>query len=103
MASEVIKILMTWDIRPDREAEYFEFVMKEFAPGLMRLGVQPTEAWYTAYGESPQILTGAVAADLESMSRALNSEEWRQLKESLFNLVENYEQKIVHASGRFQM
>lgn len=98
-----IKILMTWDVRPDREADYFEFVMKEFAPGMMRLGVQPSEAWYTAYGDGPQILTGAVAPDLESIARMLNSEEWRDLKERLLNFVENYEQKIVPASGRFQL
>ncbi len=98
-----IKILMTWDIRPDKEAEYFEFVMKEFAPGLMRLGIQPTEAWYTAYGDGPQILTGAVAPDMASMREALNSEEWRELKAKLLRLVENYEQKIVHDSSRFQL
>jgi len=98
-----IKILMTWDIRPDKEAEYFEFVMKEFAPGLMRLGIQPTEAWYTAYGDGPQILTGAVAPDIASMRKALNSEEWRDLKAKLLRLVENYEQKFVHDSSRFQL
>jgi hypothetical protein len=103
MASDVIKILMTWDIRPDREADYFEFVMKEFAPGLMRMGIQPTEAWYTAYGAGPQILTGAVAPDLESMSRMLNSGEWHELKERLLSYVDNYDQKIVPASGRFQL
>jgi hypothetical protein len=98
-----IKLLMTWDIRPDTEKEYFEFVMKEFAPGLMRLGLQPTEAWYTAYGNAPQILTGVVAPDLESMSRALHTDEWQELKERLLNFVENYEQRVVRASSRFQM
>ncbi|MDH7489503.1 MAG: hypothetical protein QHH80_08340 [Anaerolineae bacterium] len=98
-----IKILMTWDIRPDKEAEYFEFVSKEFAPTLMRLGVQPTEAWYTAYGDGPQILTGAVAPDIESMREAMNSDEWRNLKAKLLRLVENYEEKFVHDSSRFQL
>lgn len=98
-----IKILMMWDIRPDKEAEYFEFIMKEFAPGLMRLGIQPTEAWYTAYGDGPQILTGAVAPDMASMRKALNSEEWRELKAKLLRLVENYEQKFVHDTSRFQL
>ncbi len=98
-----IKILMTLDIRPDKEAEYFEFVTKEFAPGLMRLGVQPTEARYTAYGDGPQMLTGAVAPDVKSMREAMGSEDWRNLKARLLRLVENYEQKFVHDSGRFQL
>lgn len=103
MTTEAVKILMTWDIRPEHEAGYFEFMMKEFAPGMIRLGIQPTEAWYTAYGDAPQILTGAVAQNLESMNRVLNSDEWRQLKAGLLRFVENYQQKIVPASGRFQL
>ena len=98
-----VKLLMTWDIRPDKESEYFEFVMREFVPGLMRIGIQPTEAWYTAYGEGPQILTGAIAEDLDIMRSALKSDEWRELKEKLLQLVENYKQKVVPSATRFQM
>ena len=42
-----LKLLMTWDMIPGREQEYFEFLVREFVPGLQRLGVEPTEAWYT--------------------------------------------------------
>ncbi len=99
----MIKLLMSWDIKPGQEAAYFEFVVKEFLPGQMKLGLQPTEAWYTVYGEGPQMLTGAVTEDLESMQRILQSAEWRKLMERLAAYVENYHQKIVQASGRFQM
>ena len=53
----MMKLLMSWNIRTGREAEYFEFVVKEFAPGLIRLGLQTSEAWYTLYGDCPQMLT----------------------------------------------
>ena len=56
----MIKLLMGWDLLPDKESEYFEFVTKEFAPVIMKLGLQPTEAWYTMYGGGPQILIGGV-------------------------------------------
>ena len=26
------KLIMTWDIAPEREQEYFEFVVREFIP-----------------------------------------------------------------------
>ena len=58
------KLLMSWDIRPGKESEYFEFVVQEFGPGVMKLGVKPTDAWYTAYGDEPQILTGGVAEEM---------------------------------------
>ncbi len=53
-----IKLLMSWDIKPGREQEYFEFVVREWVPGLQRIGLEPTDAWYTMYGNSPQILAG---------------------------------------------
>ena len=67
----MVKLLMSWDIKSGLESTYFDFVVNEFAPGLLRLGVQPTEAWYTVYGSGPQILTGGVAKDLETMTRIL--------------------------------
>lgn len=68
----MIKLLMSWDIRQGKESEYFEYVVQEFAPKLMRLGIQPTEAWYTVYGNGPQILTGGVVED-----RAASTKFWR--------------------------
>jgi hypothetical protein len=99
----MVKLLMSWDIRPGRESEYFEFVVREYAPTLTRLGIQPTEAWYTIYGDGPQILTGAVTEDMHSMQEVLRSEEWMNLRENLMKYVTNFKQKIVAASGRFQL
>ncbi len=99
----MVKLLMSWNIRAGLEDEYFEFVMEEFAPGLLELGIRPTDAWYTAYGNHPQILTGGVAEDLRSMRQALASPEWRELKLELLTYVRDYSEKTVRASGGFQM
>ncbi len=99
----MIKLLMSWDIREGRESEYFEFVVREYAPSLARLGIQPTEAWYTIYGDGPQILTGAVTENLQAMRELLNSKEWAELRENLMKYVTNFRQKIVKATGRFQL
>ncbi len=99
----MIKLLMSWDIKMGREQPYFEFIVREFAPGLMRLGIQPTEAWYTIYGKGPQILTGGVTDDLDTMQHILNSQDWQRLHSKLLVYVTNYQQKVVEASGRFQL
>jgi hypothetical protein len=99
----MFKLLMYWNIRPGREDEYFEFIIREFGPGLVELGVRPTDAWYTQYGDGPQILTGAVAEGIESLQSALASDEWRKLKKELLTYVTDYRQKIVRASGGFQL
>lgn len=98
-----VKLLMSWDIIPGREQEYFEFVIREFVPGMQRIGIQPTEAWFTQYGERPQILTGGVAEDLDSMQIALDSEEWSDLREKLEDYVTNFDARVVPARGGFQM
>jgi hypothetical protein len=94
---------MSWNIQPGREDEYFEFVIRDFGPGLIELGVQPTDAWYTQYGDRPQILTGGVTEDLESLQRVLASEEWRKLKAELLTYVTDYNQKVIRASEGFQL
>ena len=97
-----VKVLMTWDISPEREQEYFEFVIGEFVPGVQRLGLQPTEAWATIYGNHPQIQVGLMAEDAANARRILNSPDWLRLSEQLFAFVKNYSHKVVPARSGFQ-
>ncbi len=99
----MVKLLMSWDIKPGRDSEYFEFVVREFVPGITKLGLQPTEAWFTIYGDRPQVLTGGITEDLDAMQRILGSTEWLGLHEKLLEMVTNYRQKIVRATGSLQI
>ncbi|MFQ5613865.1 MAG: hypothetical protein ACE5H9_17225 [Anaerolineae bacterium] len=99
----MIKLLMSWDIKPGQENEYFEFVVREFVPGIMRLGIQPTEAWFTVCGNGPQILTGGVTEDVDTMNNILSSADWAELKGKLLEYVTNFNHKIVPHRARFQM
>lgn len=97
-----VKVLMAWDISPEREQEYFEFVIGEFIPGMQRLGLEPAEAWATIYGEYPQIQVALLAADLPQAQKVLNSSDWRRLHEQLFGYVKNFSHKIIPAKTGFQ-
>ncbi|MCB0200416.1 MAG: hypothetical protein KDI03_10130 [Anaerolineae bacterium] len=99
----MMKLLMSWDIKAGREQPYFEFIVREFAPKLMRLGLQPTEAWYTVYGDGPQILSGGVTSDMDSMTAILASDDWKALRDQLMTYVTNFDHKVVAASGSFQL
>ena len=99
----MVKLLMRWNIRPGKEADYFEYVLKEFAPGISKLGLQLTESWYTVYGNGPQILTGAVTETREEMDAALANEDWGRMTERLKEYVTDFGHKIVPHSGRFQL
>ena len=98
-----VKLLMTWDIIPGREQDYFEFVVREFIPGMQRLGLEPSDAWFTMYGEQPQIMTGAQMPTLADLEHTLSSSEWQSLVRQLADYVEHYSYKIVPARAGFQI
>jgi hypothetical protein len=98
----MIKLLMTWDIKAGRDQEYMEFLMGEFGPAMAEAGLQLTDAWYTIYGEGPQVLAGGVTETLEGLRDILTSKQWQQLEAKLLTMVDNYQRRIVEATGGFQ-
>lgn len=101
-----IKLLMHWDIKPGRDQEYFEFVIREWLPGVNKLGIQPTWAWYTIYSRdssTAQITAEAIADDLPTMRQALTSDDWSALHQRLLEYVQNYHHKVVRVTGDFQL
>ncbi len=99
----MIKLIMTWNIREGKETEYLEFLTRDFAKSIMAMGIQPTDAWYQVWGHGPQVLAGGVTDDLESMQKALDSDEWKALQKKLQQFVVNLKVKVVEASGGFQL
>ncbi|MBN1955244.1 MAG: hypothetical protein JW900_09370 [Anaerolineae bacterium] len=99
----MVKLLMGWNIIPGREGDYFDYVVEVFQPGLEELGLKTTDVWYTAYGDLPQIVTGAVSSDLASLQEVLRSTRWHDLKEELLQFVTGYRQKVIPANGEYQL
>lgn len=98
-----MKLVLRWDIQSGAESEYFEFMVSEFIPGIKRLGITQPGVWYTAYGKSEQILVTGITETEDHMKYVLQSDEWDKLKERLEELVNNYNQKVVPATGGFQL
>ncbi len=101
--AQQVKLLMTWDIVPEHEQEYFEFVIRDFIPGVQRLGCELSDAWATVYGDQPQILVGAVISSLNKARQLISSQAWIDLNLKLMEYVQNYEQKIIPAKTGFQL
>lgn len=98
-----VKLIMTWDITPGREQEYFEFVVREFIPKVQQMGMELKDAWLTMYGEQPQIMASAQMPNLSSMQGIMDSNEWQGLINQLMDYVDNYQYKIVPSKTGFQM
>ena len=100
----VHKALLTWNIQSGSEREHFRRV-RDFVSELHTLDLELEDAWYTAYGNAPQILLGIVArgGQDEKLERALTSEEWEQMLGKLKEYITGYCQRIVDGAGRFQI
>ncbi|HLF29217.1 MAG TPA: hypothetical protein VJG32_23055 [Anaerolineae bacterium] len=99
----MVKLLMSWDIIQGRESEYFEFVVKEWAPGLQKMGIETHEVWFTVYGDCPQILASGLARDVATVRGALASPDWQRLEGRLKEFVTDFEHKVIPATGGFQL
>jgi hypothetical protein len=97
-----VKLIVSYDIPPEVQQAYYEFVLREFIPQVQELGLAITEAWHTAYGDYPARMTTFVAPDLQSLREALDSEVWGRLKQQLEKYVTNPRYKIVHYKEGFQ-
>jgi hypothetical protein len=98
-----VKLLMTWDILPGREQEYFEFVVRDFIPGVQRMGLEPSDAWFTMYGDQPQIMASIQSSTINNLQTVLESPEWEDLTRQLLDYVEDLQYKIVRSRPGFQI
>ena len=96
------KLILTWDINPEHEQDYFEFVVREFLPEVQKLGFNLSDAWVTVYGDRPQILVGATLPTPADIRTIIDSEPWSDLVDKLLEYVTDYGEKIVVESGGFQ-
>lgn len=97
-----VKLLLAYDIKPHREAEYYRYVLGEFLPTLQNMGLIMVEGWHTAYGDYPMRLIAFRAQDKTVLQNALNSQEWKAAQEKLLKLVRDYEQRVVVSRNPFQ-
>ena len=97
------KVLLTWNIQSGIEREHFQRI-RIFVSKLSGLGLNLADAWYTAYGDAPQVLLGIVAdgGQDDQLPNILDSEEWGEILAELKPYIRDYRQRIVKIEGQFQ-
>jgi hypothetical protein len=89
------KLILTYDIQPDAQDSYFEFMLGELVPAVQSVGLQMNGAWHTAFGEYPVRLVEFVAEDYDVLTGVLDSRLWSDMERRLHKFVSNYTKKIV--------
>ena len=96
------RLLLSYNIIPQVQQEYMNYVINEFIPALESIGLRNTGVWHTAYGNYPIRLLVFVSDDPESMKRALASNKWEEAENRLKTFVTDYSQRVVPADSRFR-
>lgn len=99
----LVKLIMSWDITPEHEQDYFEFVIRDYIPGVQRMGCELVDAWATVYGNKPQITVSVIVGSPRKARQLLFSEDWLSLNNRLQDFIQNYTMKLVYARNRFQI
>jgi hypothetical protein len=96
-------LLLTWNSHPAHQRERFHHV-SEFVHKASPLGLELRDAWYTVYGEAPEILLGFTPrnGNEQNLEEILSSEQWKDIVSDLAQYITDYEQRIVKATGGFQ-
>ena len=102
MAEMRVKMLLSYDIIPELQQAYYEFVLGEMVPAAQAMGLMLSDAWHTAYGDYPVRLNGFVAKDRATLNTILSGSEWKQMEEKLQRFVSEYRRKIVPYRDGFQ-
>ncbi len=102
MTDTRVKMLMSYDVVPELQQAYYEFVLGELIPSAQTLGLVLSEAWHTAYGAYPIRLNGFVAKSKQDLDRILATSDWQKLEEKLKRFVTGYRRKTVTYRDGFQ-
>ncbi len=87
-------IFFYWDIKPEKDKEYMNFIFNDYLPSMSRLGITVTDGWLRVAGEGPQIIAVGESEDSATALSAMQSREFRAAETRLMAYVENYSKHL---------
>lgn len=97
-----MKVLLSYDIIPETQETYYQFMLGELVPAVQSMGLGMAEAWHTAVGNYPLRLVAFVGESRTQVDEVLGSEKWDELETRLQQYVTNYKRRTVPFRDRFQ-
>ncbi len=95
-------MILTYNILPEHQEEYFNFMVNVFMPTLQRIGLTNAGVWHTAYGDYPARLSVFVADDEQTMEQALAGKTWKDAEAKLAKYVKDYTRRVIEFQPGFQ-
>ncbi len=96
------KLMLSYNIPPERQDVYLRFMLSQFIPALQNIGLMNIGVWHTAYGNYPIRLIVFVAEDESTLERAMESDIWKKMEGELQPLVTDYARRLAPYEAGFQ-
>jgi hypothetical protein len=97
-----LKMLLAYNIVPEHQDEYLNFMMNTFVPTIQRMGLTSAGVWHTVYGDYPGRLLVFVSDDEATMEEILAGKTWRDLEARMKQFVNDYSRRVVPFQPGFQ-
>lgn len=98
-----MKLLLSYNMRPETGQEYYQFVLGRYIPIMQTLGLNMSEAWGMQYGEGPDRMVAFVCRDEQTMQQLINSDTWEALNDKLLDYVTDFSYKVIPYREGFQI
>lgn len=86
------------------EKEYTDFLISEYIPALMELGIRIKAEWQVLIGTGLRILLEGVTASVIDIGQAITTDAFRTLRRQLLsNYAVNYSSRILAPTGRVEV
>jgi hypothetical protein len=100
----VWKFNQYFNILPNMEKGYRQYLEAEFIPVMERLGIKVTNIWKTIIGSGPFILVEGTSPKIEEIAKSIATDEYRSLTRVLKSrYVMDYQSKILAPTRRLEL
>jgi hypothetical protein len=96
----MLLFVQSWDIARGREKEYTDFVLGEYLPEMQRIGLQVLGGFHVVAGAGPNISAVTAADDLQSLDRALDTDDFPRITAYFQRFIVNYNSRLLKHTGR---
>ena len=87
-------IFFCWDILPEKDKEYRDFISNDYIPSLAMLNIDVADGWFKLAGDGQQVMYLGECNDINSAIKALESPELQSIELRLGNYVKNYSKHL---------
>lgn len=86
------------------EAEYTDFLQKEYLPVLAKLGIRVQAEWQVIIGNALRLILEGVTTNLVDVAQAMVTDEYRLLRRRMLtNFASDYNSRILAPTGRVEL